>query len=259
MRGRRLLAFLGALAALAAQLVPGLLCLLTLAVLDRAGAAPLAARCGVGAGGAALVGVAACRCLRRRPDPAPGRGGADSRAGWTAWLWCSLLVGQLVLGGWLLEYLRAGGTGAGWVGGAAPYLGQPRPGALRAALPELGRAATPGAIGVLVLVAAVPPAVWCTRRCAARFRSRLAARRDLASFAAGARAAFLSTSLLLALALGVLLGAAGYALPRPGFGAAAAVAAGALGLLLHTARLLVAHGFARAARRGLALAAAIEA
>ncbi|MFT2020382.1 hypothetical protein ACMA1D_31835, partial [Streptomyces sp. 796.1] len=234
-------------------MVPGLLYLLTLAVLDRAGAAPLAARCGVGAGGAVLVGVTAFWCLRRRPDPAPGPG-AVPRAGRAAWVWRCWLLGQLVLGGWLLEYLRAGGTGAGWIGGAAPYLGQPRPGALRAALPELGRAATPGGIGVVVLVAAVPPAVWCARRCTALIRSRLAASRDLASFAAGARGAFLSTSLLFALALGVLLGAARYALPRPGFGAAAALAAGAFGLLLHTARLLVAHGFARAARRGLALA-----
>ncbi|WEV30096.1 hypothetical protein OYE22_10165 [Streptomyces sp. 71268] len=202
-------------------------------------------------------------------------------------VWWCWLFGFLLGGNWLLTEALAGTLGAGWRTGQPPYLRPPGPDGWPVphtwpdlhgwpdlhAWPELHawwgsegwRQVAPGAVGVAALIGAWPPAVWCARWFAARARHGLWASRELATFAAGARGAFVGALTLFGCALGALLATAWCALtwhgfgPRPGFGPGAALAAGALGLLLFVARLLAAHGFRRAARRGLALACGIEA
>ncbi|MBB5936802.1 hypothetical protein [Streptomyces zagrosensis] len=68
------------------HLLPGALCLATLAVLDRVAGASDAVRCGVGAGGAALVTVALWLCLRYGPlrTPASARPANHVRPAWPA-------------------------------------------------------------------------------------------------------------------------------------------------------------------------------
>ncbi|MFE6779453.1 hypothetical protein [Streptomyces sp. NPDC057702] len=206
-----------------------------------------------------------------RPRGARGRAGAGGRAragGWR-WVlgpvwWCWLLAYSLV-GGWLLTEALAGGPGAGWLAGPSPWppvswldgwwdpRQWPGPGAAR------WRPLVPGAIAGAALAGAVPPALWCARWFTARARRGLVASRELSAFAAGARVAYGCALALFGCALAVLLAVACRVLPGHGFGLGTALAAGALGMLLFVARLLTAHGLRRAARRGLALACAIEA
>ncbi len=122
-------------------------------------------------------------------------------------------------------------------------------------------AADPGTgAGLAACALALPPAAWCARRFALRARAALAESHGLAEFAARTRAPLLGTLGLFTLALSALLATGCLALghgvrPDP-------VALGgfvALGLLLFTARLLTAHGFATAAVAGTGGACGIEA
>ncbi|WP_217189402.1 hypothetical protein, partial [Streptomyces buecherae] len=234
------------------------------------------------AGGAACGGAPGRGVARGKSASAPAR--RSRRVPWRWGLgpvWWCWLFGFLLGGNWLLTEALAGALGVGWRTGQPSYPSLPGLGGWpdphgwldRQGWPDFHewrgsdgwRQVAPGAVGVAALIGAWPPAAWCARWFAARTRRELWASRELAGFATGARRAFAGALALFGCALGALLVAVWCALswhgfgPRPGFGPGAALAAGALGLLLFVARLLAAHGFRRAARRGLALACGIEA
>ncbi|WP_327374303.1 hypothetical protein OG393_10040 [Streptomyces sp. NBC_01216] len=98
---------------------------------------------------------------------------------------------------------------------------------------------TPGPL--LALALAVAPAAWCARLFSRHARRRLAASRSLRDFATGTRPLLLVTVAAHTAVLAGLLALTGFA---PG--------ALALGVLLLTARLLTAHGFAETASDTLA-------
>ncbi|GAB7031174.1 hypothetical protein AB0G35_10765 [Streptomyces sp. NPDC021749] len=215
----------------ALHLLPGALCVATLAALasvDRA-ATPMT-RTGVGVTGLVLTALAVRLAVRSGPLRPRHRGtGPRSAALWTCWT-----VGYALAGDWLLGQLPAGGPD------------------LPAAHPH------PAPATAVALTLAVLPAAGCARWFAVRGRRALAASRGLGEFAARIRPLLLGTALLFLGALTALLLGARAVLGGSAGGALPAVAVLALGLLLFLARLLTVHGFPGAAAVGLASAAALE-
>ncbi|MEU3465313.1 hypothetical protein ABZ721_35925 [Streptomyces sp. NPDC006733] len=112
----------------------------------------------------------------------------------------------------------------------------------------------PATAPFVALALTLAPAAWCAHRFALRARAELAAGRGLAEFAARVRPLLAGTlALYLLVLLGCLWAAAALA------GPAGVAEAGALGMLLFTARLLAVHGFTGAAAWGTGVAAAVEA
>ncbi|MEU7132222.1 hypothetical protein [Streptomyces sp. NPDC046261] len=197
-----------------------------------------------------------------RPDPGPaGTEGAERagrehrpgpcaalRGGWgvtgsLAWLW---LLGYALAGDWVVTLLLHGRRGL--------------PAHVLVAV-----AATAAAPTALALACAVAPAAWCAHWFTARARQVLAASRGLAEFGRQVRPALL---LAVVLFLGALLGflwparsalPAGGPLGAPTPPALAYTALAALGALFFLARLLAAHGLARAAVAATLAAALAEA
>lgn len=214
--------------------LPGGLCAAAFALPLPVGLPPAAAGA-VMAVAAAAVASAVALCLR-------GTGATAA-----AVLACCWLTGHVLLGD-RLPAAALGGAG-----------GVPSPSG-----PLLSERCLP-----LGLALAVAPAVWCARWFAARARRQLAAGRSLAEFAARTRPALTAAVSVFAAALPAALAAAHAVvdggpdpLAAPGGDPAASatplVAAAALGMLLFTALLLSAHGFARAATRGLAAACVLQ-
>ncbi|MET9772835.1 hypothetical protein ABZ023_01050 [Streptomyces sp. NPDC006367] len=205
-------------------LLPGLLCAATVAALHHTDGRPRL----VAAAAGALATVLALRtALRRGPLSAgPGTGGA-----WAGWLLAYALLGD----GLLSAALTGGPDG----------------------LPD-GTADGPWPVSVAPVVAlalACAPAAVSAHLFAAGARRRLAASRALTDFSASVRPLLLGTFALFLGALAALLALTAAVLGEP----AAHPQALALGALLLPARLLAAHGFARAGRVVLAVAAAAEA
>ncbi|MFG2717540.1 hypothetical protein ACGFW5_04400 [Streptomyces sp. NPDC048416] len=174
----------------------------------------------VGALGAAAFVAALTLALRRGPLRAGPRAGLAVRlcAGW--------LPAYAVGGDGLLTDAVHGGPDGGW---------------------PLDPAAATG------LAFAVVPALWCAHLFSVQARRKLATSRGLAEFTGRSRPLLLGTAALFALGLGgcLLIGQLAY-------GAGPFAGAAALGMLLWLARLLAAHGFARAAAKVLAAAAGAE-
>ncbi|MFI8960969.1 hypothetical protein ACIGO8_02555 [Streptomyces sp. NPDC053493] len=183
------------------------------------------------AGVLAALGLAAALLLAAHRGPLRARG----RTAPAARLWTLGLLGYAAAGDGLLDQLLSGGpdgppavvtvldgpAGAGWAFDTGP---------------------------LLALALSVAPAACCARLFAARARRRLAASRGLDDFAAATRPLLLGSVALHLAALAGLLLLTGF---HPG--------ALALGSLLLTARLLVAHGLPEAASGALAAACAAEA
>lgn len=194
-----------------------------------------------------------------RPAPGPsdaGRDGSERRpgacaalhAGWgttgsLAWLW---LLAYALAGDWAVTLLLHGRRGL-----PAHVL--------------LAVAATAAAPTALALACAVAPAAWCAHWFTARARRLLAASRGLAEFGRQVRPALLVAVVLFLGALLCFLWPARTALPAGGpLGgptppALAYTALAALGGLFFLARLLAAHGLARAAVAATLAAAVAEA
>ncbi|UKY52552.1 hypothetical protein [Streptomyces inhibens] len=213
----------------ALQLLPGAVCLATVAALASSGEATPPARKAVGIAGVVLLALAVRLAVRSGPlrlrhhEP-------RSRA---AALWICWTAGYAVYGDWLLGQLLTGG-------------------------PDLPAAAPRPAVATAVALAcALAPAAGCARWFAVRGRRGLAASRGLGELAARTRPLLLTATLLFLGALVALLLGAGAVLGSDG--AVAVAAAAALGVLLFLARLLAVHGFPEAAAAGLASAAALEA
>ncbi|MGW7487579.1 hypothetical protein [Streptomyces sp. NPDC054786] len=211
------------------QLLPGAVCVATLAALASVGTATPAVRTAVAAAGGVLLALAVRLAVRSGPLRLRHRGAGA----WTAGLWACWTAGYAVYGDWLLGQLLAGG-------------------------PDLPHAAPRAAVATTVALAfALAPAAGCARWFAARGRRGLAASRGLEELAARVRPLLLATTLLFLGALVALLLGADAAFG--GDGTTAVAAAAALGVLLFLARLLAVHGFPGAAATGLASAAALEA
>ncbi|MGW2863002.1 hypothetical protein [Streptomyces sp. NPDC001205] len=103
------------------------------------------------------------------------------------------------------------------------------------------------------LAFAVAPALWCAHLFSVQARRKLASSRGLAEFSGRSRPLLLASA---ALFLGCLAGC--LAIAQLAYGKAAFADGLALGALLWLARLLTAHGFARAATKTLAAAAGAE-
>jgi hypothetical protein len=176
-----------------------------------------------GAGASRTTVAAACALIS-----AATAGLALCRLG-AAGLWALVPVGYAIWGEALLGAVLPGG---------------PAPGA--------------GSAAALGLALAVAPAAWCGRWFAVRARGRLADSRSLREFAAGARRLLAAALVRYAAGLAAaLLVAALAAAPAPP-SALSLAATAALGLLLFAAILLAAHGSARAAATGLAVAGSVE-
>ncbi|GHJ35820.1 hypothetical protein [Streptomyces sp. TS71-3] len=233
---------------LTAALLPAAACALTLAALRRTGGRPELA---VAAAGALAMAFALRVALRRGPLR------TGHRVRWSTRAWTCLLLAYALLGDALLRTLLAGApdvdAAARTLPGALAALasGAPVPEAWR--LPPVGEPAATAA--VLALALAVLPAACCARLFAAGATRRVGRSRDLAEFTARARPLLLAVLALYACALALLLTATATVLHQhPGL-----AGAGALGVLLMLARLLMVHGFTRAPALLLAAAGAAEA
>ncbi|MFG2097031.1 hypothetical protein [Streptomyces sp. NPDC048612] len=212
----------------ALHLLPGGVCVATVAALASVHTEPPAVRTGVGAAGLVLLALAVR--LGVRAGPLRLRHGSGPR---TAGLWAGWTAGYAVYGDWLLEQLLTGG-------------------------PDLPHAAPHAAVAPAVALAfALAPAAGCAHWFTVRGRGVLAASRGLGELAARVRPLLLVTTLLFLGALAALLLGAQAVLG--GGDPVTAGAAAALGVLLFLARLLAVHGFPEAAATGLASAAALEA
>ncbi|MCX5385503.1 hypothetical protein [Streptomyces sp. NBC_00083] len=183
-------------------------------------ATPAGIRPAVGALGAVAFVAALTLALRRAPLRTAPRAGLAVRlcAGW--------LTAYAIGGDGLLADAVRGGPDGGW---------------------PLNPAAATG------LALAVAPGIWCAHLFSVRTRRKLASSRGLAEFAGRSRPLLLATAALFAVGLGVCLAGAQLAYSAP-----YVTGAFALGMLLWLARLLAAHGFARAAAKVLAAAAGAE-
>lgn len=201
------------------SLLPGVVCVLTFAGLDRtSGQSELA----IALAGAFALSAALSGCLRRGPL------GAEGRRAPAAGLWVHWLLGCLFCGDGLLEQLVDGGPHGPWRASVTP---------------------------LAALAFSVAPASWCAHLFSVHARRRLRGSRGLADFAAGARPLLFMTVALygcaltgLALLANSVFGDAGALAPTV-----------ALGVLLLLARLLTLHGYSDAAATGLAAACAGEA
>ncbi|MET9360512.1 hypothetical protein ABZX93_06350 [Streptomyces sp. NPDC006632] len=117
--------------------------------------------------------------------------------------------------------------------------------------PDGGWSWNPAAATGLAL--AVAPGIWCAHLFSVRTRRRLASSRGFADFSGRSRPLLLATAALFAVALTACLSLCQFA-----WAAQPLAGAVALGMLLWLARLLAAHGFARAAAKVLAAAAGAE-
>ncbi|KUJ64306.1 hypothetical protein ACZ90_57000 [Streptomyces albus subsp. albus] len=224
----------------AAHLLPGALCAATVEVLRTADGTTPGVRWGIGALGAALIGLTLAGCLRHGPLRTLAPPAAGSATGGAAL--CGL--------GWLLGYLLCGDTLLAEVLHGGPDTGRPL------AAPPV----SPHAAGSLTALAlALAPAACCAGWFAARARRGLRLSQGLTEFAAGTRP-LLGTAVALFLgALTALVLGVGAVLPgMAGPGGADAAAVVALGGLCFLARLLVVHGRPRAAGAGLLAAGALE-
>lgn len=171
--------------------------------------------------GVLLVALALRTLLRRGPLAGPYRAPSGTR-GWTVWLLAYAFLGDGLLGEGL-----TGGPDGPWSPATAP---------------------------LLALTLACAPAAWCAGLFTTLAGRRLATSRALDDFAASVRPLLLG---VLALFLGALLGLlalCGALLDeQPAF-----ADAGALGVLLLLARLLIAHGFPHAPAVALATAGVAE-
>ncbi|MER0448128.1 hypothetical protein ABR738_26815 [Streptomyces sp. Edi4] len=169
----------------------------------------------------ALAFVAALTlALRRGPLRAAPRAGLTVRlcAGW--------LMAYAIGGDALLADAVRGGPDGGW---------------------PLDPAAATG------LAFAVVPGLWCAHLFSVRARRELVSSRGLAEFSGRSRPLLLATAALFAAGLAVSL-----TLNQLAYGGESFAGCTALGMLLWLARLLAAHGFARAAAKVLAAAAGAE-
>ncbi|MEU9097016.1 hypothetical protein [Streptomyces sp. NPDC048361] len=183
-------------------------------------AAPAGIGVAIGAVGAVAFVAALTLALRRAPLRAAPRAGLAVRlcAGW--------LTAYAIGGDGLLADAVRGGPDGSW---------------------PLNPAAATG------LALAVAPGIWCAHLFSVRTRRKLASSRGLAEFSGRSRPLLLAVAALFAVALAVCLTGSQLA-----YGAASVAGTAALGILLWLARLLAAHGFARAAAKVLAAAAGAE-
>ncbi|MEU5973348.1 hypothetical protein [Streptomyces sp. NPDC047315] len=173
--------------------------------------------------GALAVAAAVLLCLRHGPLRARGR------AARTTAVWAPLLLGCVGYGTGLLDEFAAGG----------PFDVPPF---------------TPAPLVGLAL--AVAPAAWCVRLFSVRARRRLGVSRALGAFASGVRPLLFGVVALYAAALAAAVAVAAVTVGEGEVDGGVLAATCALGLLLFVARLLSAHGFARAAAVGLGAACA---
>jgi hypothetical protein len=198
--------------------LPGLLCAATVAGTRVTDGRPHPA---VPLVGVLLVALALRALLRRGPLAGPHRAPSGTR-GWTVWLLAYAFLGDGLLGEGL-----TGGPDGPWSPATAP---------------------------LLALTLACAPAVWCAGLFAALAGRRLVGSRALDDFAASARPLLLGALTLFLGALIGLLALCGALLDE----GPAYAGAGALGVLLLLARLLVVHGFPHAPAVALATAGAVE-
>ncbi|OON81472.1 hypothetical protein GBW32_24495 [Streptomyces tsukubensis] len=199
-------------------LLPAALCALTLAGAHLASGG---SRLAVIAAGAPAVALAVRACLRHGPLVAPVPGGPAARL-----RTCGLLA-YACYGDGLIDAALTGGPDEPWPPHTAP---------------------------LLALCAAVAPAAWCAGFFAVRARHALRTSRGLDDFAASVWPPLLGALAVHLCLLGALLGLSGALLGQ----ATGLPGAGALGLLLFLARLLMAHGVPVPARAALGAAFAAE-
>ncbi|MFE7760259.1 hypothetical protein [Streptomyces sp. NPDC057438] len=199
-------------------LLPGAVCAAAVAGVRLTDGQP---RLAVAAAGALAVALALRVALDRGPLRAPSDASGRTRV-WTGWL-----VAYALLGDGLLAAGLGDGPHGPWPLAVAP---------------------------VLALSLSCAPAVWCAHLLGARARRKLATSRGLAEFADSVKPLILGVFALHLCALTALLALCAEALHEPtGY-----AGAGALGVLLLLARLLIAHGALQAPVVALRAAALAE-